>query len=112
MTAALLLKLLGVDDETVIADYAFSHRYHERYARIGEDTIKSLKRVGMTKEDLAPMFGADPQVMRAMLAYLVERYGSAQSYLVQQGISEAQLTQIREHLLVDPATLAAQLPAE
>ena len=112
VTAALLLKLLGVDDETVIADYAFSHRYHERYARIGEDTIKSLKRVGMTKEDLAPMFGADPQVMRAMLAYLVERYGSAQSYLVQQGISEAQLTQIREHLLVDPATLAAQLPAE
>ncbi len=110
VTAALLLKLLGVDDDTILADYSFSHRYHAVFAQMGEDSIKALKRVGMTQAHLAPMFGADPLVMRAMLDYLTKRYGTVEAYLAHIGISAHQRTQIREHLLMEPATLAQHLP--
>jgi CMP-2-keto-3-deoxyoctulosonic acid synthetase len=75
-----------------------------------EDSIKALKRVGMTQAHLAPMFGADPLVMRAMLNYLTKRYGTVEAYLAHIGISAHQRTRIREHLLMEPATLAQQLP--
>jgi protein-tyrosine phosphatase len=100
---ALLLSFLGVDDETVAADYALSQRYYSdplltelevRFASLDAD----LDRV-------RSFFEAQPVVMQRLLADLRDRYGSAADYLAgPAGVPAADLERVRARLLEGSAS--------
>lgn len=96
LLSAILLLLLGVDEATVIGDYALSGAAMDRLrAKLmakfpqGADTIATLD---------AP-FNADPQQMVGLLEHLHDAYGSIESYLAAIGVTEALTTSLRDALL-------------
>ena len=74
LVAALLLALLGVDDETIAADYALT-----------ADAF-------LTAEDV---------VMRRLLSQMRARYGSAEAYLEAHGLEPEAIAALRASLLED-----------
>jgi protein-tyrosine phosphatase len=100
LLSALVLSLLGVPEETVVADYALSGEAMERLrAKLilkypdGKDVIA----------DIDEVFSADPANMVGLFAHLRERYGSIAGYLSEIGVPEALVSRLREALL-EPAT--------
>lgn len=95
---ALLLSFLGVDDETVAADFALSQQHYSlplladlevRFAGLDAD----LDRV-------RAFFEAQPVVMRGLLADLRTRFGGATDYLAgPAGVSAEDLERVRSRLL-------------
>lgn len=104
---ALLLSFLGVDDETVAADFALSQQHYSlplladleiRFAGLDAD----LERV-------RAFFEAQPEVMRGLLAELRARFGSAADYLAgPAGVSLDDLDRVRSRMLEDPDPGATQ----
>lgn len=98
---ALLLALLGVDDETIIADYSLSNAYFEHYAPILSKDIQRLTSIGFTQAQIRPILLADPAIMQSMLNYMRKQYGTVESYVRQQcGLDNDIIRQIRQNLLV------------
>ena len=101
MTCALLLLLLGVDEEIVIADYSLSNRY---YHHIREDVQKDARRLAILRlsvDDLLPLMSANPQTLRSSLDHIRENYGSVERYLTDAaGVTPATLATLRDKLLV------------
>jgi protein-tyrosine phosphatase len=100
LLSALVLSLLGVPEETVVADYALSGEAMERLrAKLilkypdGKDVIA----------DIDEVFSANPANMVELFAYLRERYGSVAEYAVTIGVPDAVLARLREELL-EPET--------
>jgi protein-tyrosine phosphatase len=93
---ALILSALGVNDETVIADYALT-------ARVASGLIEKLRAqalaAGVPEAWCERMFGADPGNMRTLLAHLSTRYGGADAYLRSIGLPESRLNRLRANLL-------------
>jgi protein tyrosine/serine phosphatase len=89
--SALLLSLLGVPDETIILDYAFSRQNIDLInARLG-----SSKTYQKLMHDLPEgAYDADPACMKKFLAKLRESFGSAEGWAEQSGLDAA----IRESL--------------
>ncbi len=97
---ALLLALLGVDDETIIADYSLSNAYFEHYAPILEKDIQTLTRIGFTQAQIRPILLADPAIMQQMLNHIREKYGSVFAYAQEVvGIDMVTLAKIKHNLL-------------
>ena len=74
--AMLLLKLAGVDDRTVVADYAVSDRYAGR--------TWNLQRIGLriiARRPVGALFESAPEEMERTLSHLHREYGSARAYL-------------------------------
>jgi protein-tyrosine phosphatase len=100
LLSALVLSLLGVPEETVVADYALSGEAMERLrAKLilkypdGKDVIA----------DIDEVFSANPANMVELFAYLHERYGSVAEYAVTVGVPDAVVARLREELL-EPET--------
>jgi protein-tyrosine phosphatase len=100
LLSALVLSLLGVPEETVVADYALSGEAMERLrAKLilkypdGKDVIA----------DIDEVFSANPANMVELFAYLRERYGSVAEYAVTVGVPDAVVARLREELL-EPET--------
>jgi protein-tyrosine phosphatase len=100
LLSALVLSLLGVPEETVVADYALSGGAMERLrAKLilkypdGKDVIA----------DIDEVFSANPANMVELFAYLRERYGSVAEYAVTVGVPDAVVARLREELL-EPET--------
>ncbi|HEY3842835.1 MAG TPA: tyrosine-protein phosphatase [Acidimicrobiales bacterium] len=100
LLSALVLSLLGVPEETVVADYALSGAAMERLrAKLilkypdGKDVIA----------DISEVFSADPDNMVRLFAHLHERYGSVAGYAERAGVSVQVVTRLRAALL-EPAT--------
>jgi protein-tyrosine phosphatase len=103
ITVALLLSVLGVPDETILADYSLSNTYFETFRAVGEKAITPLKRVGINADTIQPFFTANPAVMAATLAHVREKYGSAEGYLTTQGgVTPGEMKRVRGVLLVTP----------
>jgi protein-tyrosine phosphatase len=99
LLSALVLSLLGVPEETVVADYALSGGAMERLrAKLilkypdGKEAITSIDEV----------FSADPANMVELFRYLRERFGSVDGYAASVGVPEALVARLRQTLL-DPA---------
>ncbi|MGP0031425.1 MAG: tyrosine-protein phosphatase [Acidimicrobiales bacterium] len=99
LLSALVLSLLGVPEETVVADYALSGEAMERLrAKLilkypdGKDVITSIDEV----------FSAEPANMVELFAYLRERYGSVTEYAATIGVPDEVVSRLRETLL-EPA---------
>lgn len=98
--AALLLALLGVDDETILADYSLSNLAYRRYADTLAHDIQRLSRLGFAAEQVRPLLVANPAVLRAVLADIRATHGSIEAYLRgPAGLDTAVLEQLRAELL-------------
>jgi protein-tyrosine phosphatase len=94
---ALLLGLVGVPDETIIADYALTSTY------LGEGFMAAIKERalerGFTWEQYAPLTTCPPEYMADTLQHIDAAYGGVEPYLRHIGLSETQLAGLRDRLL-------------
>jgi protein-tyrosine phosphatase len=100
VAAALLLTVLGVPEETVVADYALSNRHYRHFYEYGNRAVQSLARLGIRAEHIQPLLIAHPQTIRGTLAHIRERYGGIESYLREAaGLDEVTLARLRSTFL-------------
>lgn len=97
---ALLLGVLGVPEETIIADYSVSNQYYDRYLEFGRRAVEPISWLRVKAEYLQPLFLADPANLRAVFAHIHARYGSVQVYLRERaGVDDATQARLREVLV-------------
>jgi len=98
VAAALLLAALGVDEETIAADYELSSEFHSR-ARIAA-VRPQLEAAGIEFTKVEAYFEAPRAVMTATLDGLRERYGGVKEYLTgPAGLAPATLDKLPGLLL-------------
>lgn len=94
VVCALVMNVLGVDDDTIVEDYALSNLSTPkllamREVEVGED------------EDVQRLYGAPPDAMADFLVRLRETYGDARRYLRSQGLADDELNRLTDLLLED-----------
>lgn len=104
VVVALLLANAGVDQESIVADYAMSDSLlaplYARWAlEAGVDPSQPA--------EVMRRYASAPEAMRALLELLERDYGGARGYLLAAGLKEAEL-QVLRALLVEE--LASRLP--
>ena len=97
IVTAMLLDILGVEHETIAADY---HLTTENMLPI----IERIRNAPVYKENglaYAPawIFSSDPETMLAFLERMTAKYGSAEGWALQRGLTQDEINAIREHLL-------------
>jgi protein-tyrosine phosphatase len=100
--SALVLSILGVDEETVVADYALSGA---AMTRLRAKIIVKYPESRETIENISEVFSAAPAQMEALLDHLRAEYGSVGAYLRRLGAADELLAALREALLepMEPA---------
>lgn len=100
LVAAVLLGLLGVQDEDIAADYALSEAALAAFRRRAEeqdpDVAAWLSRVP------PQLLESRPESMLDLLAWLREHHGSIEGYADSIGVSAATIAALRVRLLDDP----------
>lgn len=93
---ALVLSVAGARREAIVEDYALSEVLLEpRYLEWVQEQLKlygqhpAKPRQAQTR----------PETMHAMLDYLDRQYGGVEGYLLVAGVSEADMQQVRKHLV-------------
>ena len=99
IVTAYLLSLLGVPNETIIADYSLSNlgfdHYYTEFLASGR-----IDRWGLPPDEFRALFMVDPAWMKNLLTYINTNYGSMQNYLIQKAdLDQTTLDRIRENLL-------------
>ena len=90
--SAVILGILGEDAEGVLDDYLTTNLYTY-------DTL--VKQYAANVPSLTPIYGAHRRQLEAALDEINTRYGSLEGYLRNIGITDAEVQQIRENLLVN-----------
>jgi len=94
LLTAFLLRLAGVDEETIAQDYALSEERlrarHEAWfeAAESEEELQRLRRIAQTP----------PESMLGVFAELTRRYGGVEAYLREAGASDEELERARARL--------------
>jgi protein-tyrosine phosphatase len=96
--SALVLTLLGVDEPTVVADYALSG---DAMLRLRAKLILKYPEGRDTIENIDEVFSAEPAQMELLLDHLRDEYGSADAYLAQLG-ARPDLTEALRVALLEP----------
>ncbi|MFN8528648.1 MAG: tyrosine-protein phosphatase [Anaerolineae bacterium] len=96
MVAALLLSLVGVDDETIADDYSLSAA---NITPIVEVMREQFRQAGVLFATFDDLMGSSRETMLETLAYLREHYGDAAGYLRHIGITPEQIDRITARLL-------------
>jgi protein-tyrosine phosphatase len=99
LLSALVLSLLGVPEETVVADYALSG---EAIKRLRAKLIVKYPDGKSVIAEIDEVFSAEPANMVELFAYLRERYGSVTEYAARVGVPDSVVARLRESLL-EPA---------
>ena len=95
LVAALALKLAGVANTDIAADYALSDRYLvERYSE-----MLAKKADPEERARLAEQLTSRPETILGALSHLEERCGNVESYLEACGLNQAVQQKLRERLL-------------
>lgn len=92
--AALLLALAGVPNETIVEDYTLTAECLLPMM----DELRSERPDGVSVEVYEQVLGCDAVHMERMLAHLESRYGNAERFLQQIGLSDEQISAIRTRL--------------
>ena len=97
----LILTALGVDEETILADFAMTNIYN---ARLIEGERKALIAQGLSGEALETailaMDQVEPQYMVKALDWMKETYGSVMGYIHQElGVTDEQIETLRNMYL-------------
>ena len=98
--SAIVLSLLGVDEETVVVDYALSG------AAMGRLRAKLIVKYPDSREiieNIDEVFSAEPAQMEALLDHLRDEYGSVDAYLRRLGAGDELIGSLRGALL-EPAS--------
>jgi protein-tyrosine phosphatase len=100
MAIALLLAVLGVDDETILDDYELSaEHYTER--QMGR-LVGTLDTAGVDPEHYRTLFGAPRHAMASALDNLRSRHGSIERYLIDEGgVAPVVFDTLRDRLVED-----------
>ena len=101
--SAIVLSLLGVDEPTVVADYALSGA---AMIRLRAKIIVKYPDSRETIENLTDVFSAEPAQMEALLDHLQTTFGSVDAYVAGLGAGPPLIAALRGALL-EPATSAA-----
>jgi protein-tyrosine phosphatase len=98
IVAALVLHLLGVPDDTIVADYALSHEPHERRMQ----RARTDPQPGDLDYSSFPAVytGAHPETMAAFLAEARRRHDDLDGLLARGGLRPAAVERLRSELLV------------
>lgn len=95
--AALLLANAGVDDTTIVEDYALT-------GTISGPLIASLRERALTRGVAASLadivLASEPESMRRALDHLQGKYGSVDGYLTRIGLDRATISRLRDRLLL------------
>jgi protein-tyrosine phosphatase len=94
--SAIVLSLLGVDEETVVADYALSG---EAMLRLRAKLIVKYPEGRETIENIDEVFSAEPAQMEALLDHLRQEYGSVERYVAGLGVGPEVIEALRGSLL-------------
>ena len=86
LLSALVLSLLGVPEDTVVADYALSGAAMARLR--AKLLVKFPDGKLLVDADADAIFSADPSNMVALFAHLEERYGSVTGYASAIGVPD------------------------
>jgi protein tyrosine/serine phosphatase len=95
LTAALVLTVAGVGPETLAREHALSDRYLEPAYAAWVDAQPDLA----AREKLAEALRTDPEQMKLTLGALDELYGGIARYLLDSGVSRAELERVRERVV-------------
>ncbi|HMQ25573.1 MAG TPA: tyrosine-protein phosphatase [Acidimicrobiales bacterium] len=96
--AAILLSVLGVDDETILDDYELTDRY--RTPRRIAEVEPRLAEAGVELDKVRALFSAPRPVLARTLTTLEARYGSVERFLTgPAGMGPATLERLRSVLL-------------
>jgi protein-tyrosine phosphatase len=96
LLSALVLSLLGVPEETVIADYALSGA---AMTRLRAKLIEKYPDGKSLIADSDVLFSADPSNMVVLFAHLRNRYGTVAGYAARVGVPEDVVQRLRQSLL-------------
>ncbi len=102
--SAIVLSLLGVDEPTVVADYALSG---EAMTRLRAKLIVKYPEGRETIENISEVFSAEPAQMEALLDHLRATYGSVDAYVAGLGAGPSLVAALRAALL-EPAEPAGR----
>jgi protein-tyrosine phosphatase len=97
LLSALMLSLLGVPEETVVADYALSGAAMQRLR--AKLLIKFPDGKLLVDANADALFSADPSNMVALFAHLNDRYGSVREYASAIGLPDDVVDRLREAML-------------
>jgi len=101
LVAALLLSLLGVDDETIAADYALTS---EHIDELMDRHRAQAAATGSTIEVTDALLASEARVMRIVLSEMRAKYGSAEAYLHANGLETEAVASLQASLLEDSAS--------
>jgi len=95
---ALVLAVLGVPDEVIAADYALSSRYldPDSTAAIGQLQAST----GLGESLTRPLLVSPPALILDVLTWVRAAGGSVDGYLLDHGLGQAELDQLRSALIV------------
>lgn len=107
VAAALLLSLLGVDRETIVADYALSDDFVDYMAEMASHQATEIDPsdpmyafTQLPPEVIAPFMASDPDYIRAMFDQIETDHGDVATYLREVvGVTDAEREAIRSALL-------------
>ena len=98
IVVALVLAVLGVPDEVIAADYALSSRY------LDPDSTPAIGQLqastGLGDSLTRPLLISPPPLILDVLSWVRAAGGSVEGYLLDHGLSQAQLDQLRSALIV------------
>ena len=86
LTAALLLELLGVDDDTIAEDYALSSRSADR---LYDYLVEGGRELEGTRQEAIERMLTPREYMDDFLSLLHENYGDAETYIKKLGFTDA-----------------------
>ena len=97
MTTALLLEIAGVPEETIAEDYGLTARYLWERWKVempGLEADYNLQGWRDYQREFCP-----PDGMRKVLAFLKDRYGGAEGYARDAGLTDRQIETLRQALV-------------
>ena len=98
VTAALLLRTLGVPDETIVEDYVLTREYLTMWRDLSDEELEERGKqwdIELTRA----MLDAAPRTMESLLRGIDARYGSTAPLLALGGVDEPLIARLRERLL-------------
>ena len=96
VVTAVLLRILGVDDEVIVEDYARSEKYLRPVVEQYRETLQEQR---VDDDAIAYLTSSTPERMRRTLATLDERWGDIDGYLAHIGAPSGLCDALRANLL-------------
>lgn len=97
IVVAMVLDMLGVDDEIIAADYAASATLLRSGFELPRGTVSEMS--DLPPEVVANLLGSPPELILGVLSAVRTSHGSVEQYLVAQGMAPTVPAQLRQALI-------------